>query len=70
MDEKWYVLYPFFCNLDMAWLTYIFYSDRGIVYSARAYKIPECTRNAAGTPLVQVVSILLFFYPIKFFFDK
>ncbi|ESR58929.1 hypothetical protein CICLE_v10017460mg, partial [Citrus x clementina] len=31
--------------------------DRGIVYSARAYKIPECTRNAAGTPLVQILSL-------------
>lgn len=25
------------------------------MYSARAYKIPECTRTAAGTPLVQVM---------------
>lgn len=34
----------------------VFYcSDRGIVYSARAFRIPECTRNAAGTPLVQVL---------------
>ncbi|KAH9704866.1 DNA gyrase subunit A [Citrus sinensis] len=32
-------------------------ADRGIVYSARAYKIPECTRNAAGTPLVQILSL-------------
>ena len=29
-------------------------SDKGIVYSARAYKIPECTRAAAGVTLVQV----------------
>ena len=29
-------------------------SDKGIVYSARAYKIPESTRTATGTPLVQV----------------
>ncbi|KAK6934066.1 DNA topoisomerase, type IIA, domain A, partial [Dillenia turbinata] len=29
---------------------------RGIVYSARAYKVPECSRTAAGTPLVQVPS--------------
>ncbi|KAG5022946.1 hypothetical protein JHK85_019288 [Glycine max] len=28
--------------------------DKGTVYSARAYKIPECSRTAAGTPLVQV----------------
>ncbi|XAR63570.1 DNA topoisomerase (ATP-hydrolyzing) [Bertholletia excelsa] len=33
------------------------FSDKGIVYSARAYKIPECTRAAAGTPLVQVLSL-------------
>lgn len=35
-----------------------FASDKGIVYSARAYKIPECTRAAAGTPLVQVFVVL------------
>ncbi|KAE8076288.1 hypothetical protein FH972_014950 [Carpinus fangiana] len=35
----------------------LYFSDKGIVYSARAYKIPECTRNAAGTPLVQILSL-------------
>uniref|UniRef100_A0A7N0TXH3 DNA gyrase subunit A, chloroplastic/mitochondrial n=3 Tax=Kalanchoe fedtschenkoi TaxID=63787 RepID=A0A7N0TXH3_KALFE len=35
----------------------LYFSDRGIVYSARAYKIPECTRTAAGTPLIQVLSL-------------
>ncbi|KAJ0249490.1 DNA gyrase subunit A [Hirschfeldia incana] len=35
----------------------LFFSDRGIVYSTRAYKIPECSRNAAGTPLVQILSM-------------
>ncbi|PKI43009.1 hypothetical protein CRG98_036587 [Punica granatum] len=35
----------------------LYFSDKGIVYSARAYKIPECTRNAAGTPLVQMLSL-------------
>ncbi|KAM3699938.1 hypothetical protein ACJW31_05G063200 [Castanea mollissima] len=35
----------------------LYFSDKGIVYSARAYKIPECTRSAAGTPLVQILSI-------------
>ncbi|CAN1258562.1 DNA gyrase subunit A, chloroplastic/mitochondrial [Linum perenne] len=35
----------------------LYFSDRGIVYSARAYKIPECTRSAAGTPLVQILSL-------------
>ncbi|KAK4410853.1 DNA gyrase subunit A, chloroplastic/mitochondrial [Sesamum angolense] len=28
--------------------------DKGTVYSARAYRIPECSRAGAGTPLVQV----------------
>lgn len=32
-----------------------FCSDKGTVYSARAYRIPECSRAAAGTPLVQVL---------------
>ncbi|KAJ4847344.1 hypothetical protein Tsubulata_026787 [Turnera subulata] len=35
----------------------LYFSDRGIVYSSRAYKIPECTRSAAGTPLVQILSL-------------
>ncbi|KAH9610804.1 hypothetical protein KSS87_023695 [Heliosperma pusillum] len=35
----------------------LYFSDKGIVYSARAYKIPECTRAAAGTPLVQILSL-------------
>ncbi|XP_031743870.1 DNA gyrase subunit A, chloroplastic/mitochondrial isoform X2 [Cucumis sativus] len=35
----------------------LYFSDKGIVYSARAYKIPECGRTAAGTPLVQVLSL-------------
>ncbi|XP_065869571.1 DNA gyrase subunit A, chloroplastic/mitochondrial isoform X2 [Euphorbia lathyris] len=35
----------------------LYFSDRGIVYSARAYKIPECSRAAAGTPLVQILSL-------------
>lgn len=29
-------------------------SDKGTVYSSPAYKIPECSRTAAGTPLIQV----------------
>jgi DNA gyrase subunit A len=32
----------------------LFFSERGIVYSIRAYQIPECSRTAAGNPLVQV----------------
>ncbi|TQE04484.1 hypothetical protein C1H46_009900 [Malus baccata] len=34
-----------------------FQSDKGTVYSGRAYKIPECTRTAAGTPLVQILAL-------------
>lgn len=36
-------------------LVVLIFSDKGTVYSARAYKIPECSRTAAGTPLVQVI---------------
>lgn len=35
----------------------LFFSDKGTVYSARAFKIPECTRTAAGTPLIQILSL-------------
>lgn len=35
----------------------LYFTDKGIVYSARAYKIPECTRTAAGMPLVQMISL-------------
>ncbi|KAL3814719.1 hypothetical protein ACJIZ3_015987 [Penstemon smallii] len=35
----------------------LYFSDKGTVYSSRAYKIPECTRAAAGTPLVQILSL-------------
>ncbi|KAI3948515.1 hypothetical protein MKW98_019265 [Papaver atlanticum] len=35
----------------------LYFSDKGIVYSARAYKVPECTRTAAGTPLIQILSL-------------
>ncbi|PIA47834.1 hypothetical protein AQUCO_01400430v1 [Aquilegia coerulea] len=36
----------------------LYFSDKGTVYSARAYKIPECSRTAAGTPVVQLISSL------------
>ncbi|KAK1410777.1 hypothetical protein QVD17_37316 [Tagetes erecta] len=36
----------------------LYFSDKGIVYSAPAYKIPECSRAAAGTPLIQILSSL------------
>ncbi|KAL3516328.1 hypothetical protein ACH5RR_023230 [Cinchona calisaya] len=35
----------------------LYFSDKGIVYLARAYKIPECTRAAAGVPLIQILSL-------------
>ncbi|XP_057445460.1 DNA gyrase subunit A, chloroplastic/mitochondrial [Lotus japonicus] len=35
----------------------LYFSDKGTVYSARAYKIPECSRTAAGTPLIQILSL-------------
>ncbi|KAJ6358178.1 hypothetical protein OIU78_005919 [Salix suchowensis] len=35
----------------------LYFSDQGIVYSSPAYKIPECTRAAAGTPLIQFLSL-------------
>lgn len=35
----------------------LYFSDKGTVYCARAYKVPECSRAAAGTPLVQILSL-------------
>ncbi|CAH9073353.1 unnamed protein product [Cuscuta epithymum] len=35
----------------------LYFSDKGAVYSAPAYKIPECSRAAAGTTLVQILSL-------------
>ncbi|KAF3434336.1 hypothetical protein FNV43_RR25439 [Rhamnella rubrinervis] len=35
----------------------LYFSDKGTVYSARAYKIPESSRTAAGTPLIQILSL-------------
>lgn len=35
----------------------LYFSDKGIVYSARAYRVPQCSRSAAGTPLVQILSL-------------
>ncbi|PIN16287.1 DNA topoisomerase (ATP-hydrolyzing) [Handroanthus impetiginosus] len=35
----------------------LYFSDKGTVYSARAYKIPECSRAGAGTPLVQILAL-------------
>ncbi|CAI9102730.1 OLC1v1001048C1 [Oldenlandia corymbosa var. corymbosa] len=35
----------------------LYFSDKGTVYSARAFKIPECSRAAAGVPLIQILSL-------------
>lgn len=35
----------------------LYFSEKGTVYSSPAYKIPECSRTAAGTPLVQILSL-------------
>ncbi|TMW98281.1 hypothetical protein EJD97_004252 [Solanum chilense] len=35
----------------------LYFSDKGTVYSSPAYKIPECSRTAAGTPLIQILSL-------------
>ncbi|KAK9014672.1 hypothetical protein V6N11_005822 [Hibiscus sabdariffa] len=47
LDGHVSVKYGFPCSL----------SDRGIVYSAYAFKIPESSRTAAGTPLIQIISL-------------
>jgi DNA gyrase subunit A len=35
----------------------LFFSNRGVVYSVAAYKIPAGSRNARGTPIVQLLPI-------------
>jgi DNA gyrase subunit A len=37
--------------------TILFFSDRGKVYSERAYQIPDADRTAKGIPLVNILSI-------------
>ena len=37
--------------------TVLFFSDRGVVYSIPAYQLPAASRNARGTPLVQMLPI-------------
>jgi DNA gyrase subunit A len=37
--------------------TVMFFSDRGVVYAAKAYQIPTCSRTARGTPLVQLLMV-------------
>jgi len=35
----------------------LFFSDKGVVYSVKAYQIPICSRTARGTPVVQLLPI-------------
>jgi DNA gyrase subunit A len=37
--------------------TLLFFSDRGVVYSLRAYQIPATSRTARGVPIVQMLPI-------------
>eukprot|EP00250_Pteridium_aquilinum_P004293 c14515_g1_i1 orf=243-3251(+) len=35
----------------------LFFSEKGTVFSTRAYQIPECSRTALGSPIVQILPI-------------
>ena len=35
----------------------LLFSDRGVVYSVPAYRVPLCSRSAKGTPIVQLLPI-------------
>lgn len=37
--------------------TILFFTDRGKVYSEKAYQIPDADRNARGTPMVNILSL-------------
>ena len=37
--------------------TLLFFSDRGKVYSERAYRIPEADRTARGTPIINILNV-------------
>lgn len=37
--------------------TILFFSDRGKVYSEKAYRIPEASRTARGTPFINVLAL-------------
>jgi DNA gyrase subunit A len=41
------------CNHD----TVLFFTNRGVVYALRGYQIPEGSRTAKGTPIVQLLPI-------------
>ncbi|WP_413684113.1 DNA gyrase subunit A [Prochlorococcus sp. MIT 1011] len=35
----------------------LLFSDRGVAYALPAYRVPQCSRNAKGTPIVQLLPI-------------
>merc|ERR1712093_364283 len=35
----------------------LLFSDRGVVYALPAYRVPQCSRTAKGTPIVQLLPI-------------
>jgi DNA gyrase subunit A len=37
--------------------TILFFSDRGKVYSERAYRIPDADRTARGTPIINILNV-------------
>ncbi len=37
--------------------TLLMFSDRGVVYALPAYRVPQCSRTAKGTPVVQLLPI-------------
>ncbi len=37
--------------------TLLFFSDRGKVYSERAYRIPDADRTARGTPIINILNV-------------
>tara|TARA_Y100001968_G_scaffold316077_1_gene343442 strand:- start:7369 stop:9996 length:2628 start_codon:yes stop_codon:yes gene_type:complete len=37
--------------------TILLFSDRGVAYALPAYRVPQCSRSAKGTPIVQLLPI-------------
>ena len=35
----------------------LLFSDRGVAYALPAYRVPQCSRTAKGTPIVQLLPI-------------
>ncbi len=52
-DEDEVMLFTPAATLD----TILFFSDRGKVYSEKAYRIPEADRTGKGTPIVNVLAL-------------